>query len=321
MRLSEFTQPLRKGRRKPNGLNEDLGFGTKIAAGGERLINRDGSLNVIRRGKRPFAPYLALVEMSWGRFFGVIFLIYVCVNAFFAGLYLLAGPESLIGLGSDAGVLDRFTHAFFFSIQTFTTVGYGSISPHGFWGNIISAMDALVGLMAFALATGLFFARFARPRAQLRFSQNAVIAPYTHPETGEQMQSLQFRVVNPRNNKIINLSARVIVTWFDQGVRKYAALELERTQVFMLPLNWTLVHPISNTSPLKGLRESDLLRDKAEILILIQGYDDTFAQDVHANCSYTCKEVVWDRKFKPMYHSLEGVTVLELDKLNEMEKV
>lgn len=320
MRLSEFTQPLKRGRRKQPGIVEDLGFGAKIAAGGERLINKDGSLNVIRRGKRPVALYLALVEMSWGRFFGVIFFFYIGVNALFATLYVLAGQEALIGLSSDTGFWDHFSHAFFFSVQTFTTVGYGSISPNGLLGNIISAFDALIGLMAFALATGLFFARFAKPKAQLRFSQNAVMAPYTHPETGERMSSLQFRVVNPRNNKLINLSVRVIATWFENGGRKYGALELERNQVFMLPLNWTIVHPITPDSPLYGQGQSDLARNKAEILILIQGFDDTFSQEVHANYSYTAKELIWDARFVPMYHELNGVTVLELDKLNDTVK-
>lgn len=322
MKLTDLTQPFRLGRRSENNQGDDLGFGTKIIAEGERLINPDGSFNIVRKGKRAWTPYLELVEMSWRRFFLLVFLSYGLLNAFFAMFFVMAGPEALTGLEAGAGMWQRFMHAFFFSVQTFTTVGYGSTSPQGMFSNVVASIDALVGLLSFALITGLFFARFSKPKSQLLFSRSAIITPYFDGQEGKQITSLQFRIANGRNNRIINILARMVITWLEDGekggkVRRFRALELERDQVALLPLNWTIVHPIREDSPLYGLDRSEITRAQVEVLILLEGYDETFAQNVHANGSYTCREIQWDVRFAPMYHSNGGRTVLELDRLSE----
>ena len=312
-RLSGILGPFSRTNKTTNGQENDLGFGTKITSDGGRLINRDGSFNVLRTGVHQWTPYQWLVEMSWLSFFGLIFAFYCISNAVFALLYLAVGIENLSGV-EPGSFLENFSAAFFFSIQTFTTVGYGAISPISVGTNIIAATGALVGLMAFALATGLFFARFAKPKAQIVFSEHALITPY------QGITSFQFRIANIRNNRIINLQARVSMSWLeeDKGAlhRRYAFLPLERDTVFLFPLNWTIVHPIDENSPLYQKSVEELKKMHAEFIILIQGYDETFAQNVHTTSSYTCDELLTDVRFTRMYHSEKGRTILELDKID-----
>ncbi len=317
--LSGFLSPFssRNSSAKPQN-NNDVGFGTKLTASAGRLINRDGSFNVERLGYTSWTPYQWLVEMSWGQFFLVIFVFYCLSNAFFALLYLAVGIESLSGVQPSTFV-ENFGEAFFFSVQTFTTVGYGAISPEGVGANIIAATGALVGLMAFALATGLFFARFSKPRAQILFSKQAIITPY------QDIMGFQFRIANIRNNKLINLEARVTMSWLEdqngQMQRRYAPLPLERDKVFLFPLNWTIVHPITEDSPLFEKDLDDLVKMQAEFIILIQGYDETFAQNVHTTGSYTFDEIQMGVRFDSMYHAEKGRTVLELDKIDATLKL
>lgn len=329
MKLSDLTNPFRRNSGADpdhDQQSDDLGFGEKVISAGGRLINQDGSFNIVRSGYQSWAPYQHLVEMPWKQFALITFLFYLSVNAVFALAFMACGRNCLSGVELNSDLFTFFSQCFFFSIQTFTTVGYGAISPVGFAANFIAAIDALVGLMSFALATGLVFARFSKPKAQILFSKNAIITPYRHRETGEIMDSLQFRIVNTRNNKLINLQATVIMTWLDllpdgSQTRRYTTLPLERYKVSLLPLNWTIVHPIDKNSPLYALECADLIQGSAEILIMIQGYDDTFAQNVHTNSSYSCHEIEWGAKFASMYHAQNGHTVLELDKLDTLVRL
>ena len=292
--------------------NNDLGFGDKIRTG--RLINRDGTFNVERRGHLSWTPYQDLVDMSWPRFLILTGLAFIAVNVIFALLFLLVGEPGFSGI-QDRDSFPLFWQLFFFSIQTFTTVGYGSMSPMGLTANVLAGLNAFVGLLGFALATGLLFARFAKPKAQVLFSKHAIFAPYRDG------WSLQFRIVNMRNNNIINMEAKVNMSWLEfneDGIpsRRFASLPLERSKVALFPLNWTIVHPIDAQSPLYEKTAEDLYRMQVEILILISGYDDSFAQEIHDNGSYTAREMVWNARFEPMYYSENGKTILELDKIS-----
>lgn len=296
----------------------DLGFGTKICSKGGRLINQDGSFNVERRGLLAWTPYQALVEMSWTKFLTLISLSYLSINVIFALFFSILGPEGFSGLqeGSRGFV---FLQLFFFSVQTFTTIGYGSISPISIESNLIATINAFVGLLGFALATGLLFARFAKPKSQILFSEKALIAPY------QDGWSFQFRIVNLRNNNIINLEAQVSMTWIEKpnGIttRRFAPLPLERSQVSMFPLNWTIVHAIKEDSPLFGKTAADLKTMNVEFLILISGFDDTFAQQIYDHASYLANEVTWNARFDGMYYPEGGRTILELDKINAIQWV
>ncbi|MCL5027565.1 MAG: ion channel [Bacteroidetes bacterium] len=301
---------------------KDLGFGTKISAQSKRLINKDGSFNVERRGL-PFLESLSfyhwLLEMSWLKFNGVVLLAYVVINLIFASLYMLIGVEHLGGI-TGTTLLEKFLDAFFFSGQTITTVGYGVIHPIGFWASFISLIESMAGLLGFALATGLLYGRFSRPNAKLFYSKNAIIAPY------HGMTAFEFKIANARKNQLIEVEAQVMLTMKEssngKALRKYYPLTLERNRVNFLPLTWTIVHPIDEDSPLKDLTPDDLKEAKAEFLILIKAYDETFSQSVHSRTSYTIEEITWNARFSNIYNESEkGITIVEMSKFNEIEKV
>jgi inward rectifier potassium channel len=301
----------------------DLGFGTKVTQQANlRLLNRDGSFNVERHGLpffRTISPYSALVTMPWWKFHVMIFSAYLGINILFATLYLLIGPGALSGLdaGSDVG---KFWQTFFFSIQTFTTVGYGQVAPKGFLANILSAMDAFVGLMTFALATGLLFARFSRPKAQIVFSEKAVIAPY------QDKTAFEFRLANELRSQLIEVEVKILFTRFEianeHRIRRFYQLNLERNKVSFFPLHWTVVHPIDQQSPLWGLTDEDLRNSEAEFLILITAIDETFSQNVHTRSSYRYDEIIWNAKFTSMFQqSSENRVKVNIQKLHEIETV
>ena len=313
-----FDQFRTKKKVKAIELN-DLGFGTQITSR-HRLINKDGSFNITRKGKNVISPYQTLVEMSWLKFIWVFVIFLISINFFFACLYVAIGVDALDGISSSS-FFEDIGNAFFFSIETFTTVGYGTISPNGFPAHFVSSLDAFAGLMSFALATGLFFARFSKPKAEILFSKKAIIAPY------QGITSFQFRIANLRKNKLINLEAQVVLTFLEEdssgkSKRRFKALKLERYKVFLFPLNWTIVHPIEKDSPLYGKSAADVNKMHTEFLILVKGYDETFAQEVHSNSSYTWDEIEWNAKFKMMYHNdKEKGMVLELGKIDHIEYI
>ncbi|MEO8098739.1 MAG: ion channel [Acidobacteriota bacterium] len=287
-----------------------------------RAINKDGSFNVHRqRGFRSFAGsvYLQLVTMSWPRFLGMVALTYLIVNILFAGLYTALGSESIGASTANLGLGD-FTRAFFFSVHTVTTVGYGDLYPLGLAANIVAALEAALGLMGFALATGLLFARFSRPSARLAFSERCLLAPYG---TGH---SLQFRLANERSNVLMDMQADVMLMTVEQDSsgnlkRNFAELRLERKGIFFLALTWTVVHPIDEASPLWGKTAADLERLQAEILILLRSFDDSFSQVVHSRHSYRWDEVEWSANFMPAFEvAPEGHLLLDVGRVGHFRK-
>jgi inward rectifier potassium channel len=296
----------------------DPGFTEKYRGNLRRIINPSGEFNVRRRGTswRDVHPYLFMINTSWPTFFALILGGYIVANALFALIYLKLGIEHL--QGSDLNTpLSRFLSAFFFSAQTFTTVGYGRISPDGALTSLMASLQALLGLMALAIGTGLLFGRFSRPAARLAFSQQMVVAPY---QSGT---SLQFRVANRRSNNLMEIEARVMMSTVEQTeqgpLRKYKYLALERPQVQFLPLTWTIVHPIDDESPLRGKTYDDLVKTQSEFLVMIKGFDDTFFQTVHVRHSYRFEEIVWGAHFAPAFEpNDEGEMVLDLEKLSEI---
>ncbi len=296
----------------------DPGFTEKYQGQLQRVINPNGEFNVRRRGStwRDIHPYLFMIDTSWPVFAILIFAGYVIANLLFALVYLGIGVEHL--RGADTGtLLDRFLSAVFFSAQTFTTVGYGGVVPIGFLANLVAAFQALLGLMAFAVATGLLFGRFSRPAARLEFSRQMVVAPYGSGT------SLQFRVANRRTNNLMEIKAEVLLMTVepsDQGLkRKYRPLTLERNAVVFMPLTWTVVHPIDETSPLWGQTSRQLAELQAEFLILIKAFDDTFSQTIHVRRSYRHEEVVWGARFVPAFEpDVHGRMELDLGRISDV---
>ena len=265
-----------------------------------RAINKDGSFNVLRRGVslRDKGFYLHLMSSNWPWFLTQVGLAYTLVNVLFATVYFSIGVEWLVGAPHETR-LAAFLGAFFFSVQTFTTVGYGHIAPKGILTSAVAALEAMTGLLAFAIGTGLMYGRFSRPSARLVFSRRMVVAPFNDG------RALMFRVANGRPNVLMELEATVILMTVESGPdgprRKYQGVPLERGKVFFLPLSWTIVHPLDDASPLHGLGAEDLERLQAEFLILIKCFDDTFSQTVHARYSYTFEEIDWASRFLPAF--------------------
>lgn len=304
--------------------NRDLGFGSKVAGESRRrLLNRDGSFNVARTGLNPlaaFSLYQSLLQLSWPKFFGFVVVGYLIANSFFALAYLACGDGALLA-PENLHIGNRFWEAFFFSVHTMATIGYGNITPVGIAANLIVTFEALFGLLAFALITGMLFSRFSRPTAKILFSDNAVIAPYRG------ITAFEFRITNGRCNELIELHATVMYSQFEdhdgRRVRRFYPLQLERERVAFFNLSWTLVHPIDESSPLFGKTEHELLASDAEVLILLTGIDETFSQTVHTRSSYKAEEVVWKAKFGDIYNppTPTGRLTIDVRKLHSIERL
>ncbi len=298
----------------------DPGLTTQYAGSLKRVIDENGEFNVYRTGYtwHDFHPYLFLINLTWTQFLMLVVAAYVVANTLFAGIYMLIGQDSVYG-ASKASTGARFLEVWFFSSHTLTTVGYGNLYPVGVASNAVASFEALVGLLAFALATGLLFGRFAKPSARIGFSPNILVAPYAEGT------SLQFRVVNRRPNNLIDLEARLtLMTVEDMNGRlgrRYTSLALERPQILFFPLTWTVVHPIDENSPLYGKTAEDLKQMQAEVLVLMRGFDDTFAQIVHARHSYRYDEAVWGARFAPAFDfDRSGNMHVEVNKVGLLER-
>jgi inward rectifier potassium channel len=285
-----------------------------------RAINPDGSFNVIRRGAswRDVHPYLHLVNMSWPAYLGTVFVAYMIVNVAFAVVYFALGPDALVSASEPTTGPERFFTCLYFSAQTLTTVGFGSIAPLTMSANFVAALEALMGLLSFAVATGVFFGRVSRPSARIGFSPRALIAPY------QDGTALEFRIVNRRANALMELEASLIlmtVERTDRGPqRSYARLKLERDAVDFFPLTWTIVHPIDNESPFAGKSPEDFRELEAEILVKIKGWDETFSQTVHQRYSYRHDEIVWNARYTPAFGIDDrGDMVLNIEAVGDYE--
>ena len=296
----------------------NTGFGANASDYGGRFVNKDGKANIQKRGIPIFERiswYHSMLSIPRWKFLFLIFAFYIIVNFIFAGIYYAVGVEHLNGMIVNSET-DKFIEAFFFSTQTFTTVGYGRISPTGFTTSAIAAAEALVGLLSFALATGLFYGRFSRPKAYIRYSGNAVIAPF------KEITALMLRIAPFKNTTLTDAEATLTVAMSveenGKPVNKFFPLELEYSKVNALNLSWTIVHPINENSPFYRFTAEDFGTIKGEVMVFVKAFDDMFSNTVVSRSSYTFREIVVGAKFQPMYHRNEvaNKTILELEKLN-----
>jgi inward rectifier potassium channel len=296
----------------------DPGLGEKYYGRTKRVINKDGSFNVTRMGTdfHPKDIYQFLVNLSWTKFFALAVISYILFNAVFGLVYFLLGIQNLKGVVGSTSLQDYF-NCFFFSVQTSTTIGYGGIIPEGMLANSIVTIEAMAGVLSFALITGLLYGRFSHPFSRILYSKNAIVAPY------KGINSLQFRIVNQRNNNLMDIEAKVMAVLVDKDFnRKYYDMKLERYSVHFFALSWTVVHPIDDDSPVFMKSLEELKEKQLEILILIKGYDDTFNQVVHSRYSYTFDEIVWGAKFVRSFNTnSDGDIILKLDDIHLFEKI
>lgn len=302
----------------------DTGFGTNADAQAGRFLNKDGSFNVVKKGgsiSERIGLYNNMLNMPGWQFLGLIFSGFILINLLFSTIYFFMDPSQLTGIIASDNA-KRFRELFFFSAQTLTTVGYGRINPVGDTASIVASFEALTGFLLLAIATGLFYGRFSKPRAYIKFSKNALIAPYNDKT------ALMFRFVSYKNNHTLtDVEVRVTlgITLQENGkaVFKFYELHLERSRIDSLIMNWTIVHPIDEQSPVAGFTQEDLAAGDAEIYVLVRGFDDIFSNTVLARSSYTYAEIIFNARFVPMYTESEDgtTTLLHLNKLDEISRV
>lgn len=309
---------LKKFNRKAK-IDNESGLSTNSALSGGRFFNNNGNPNMEVKGMRFFERlnvYHTLLSMPRWKFFLVIIAFFIGINLFFASIYLWIGIDHLNGMIAS-NYAEKIGEAFFFSAQTFTTVGYGRISPIGFAASFVAALEALTGLLSFALATGLLYGRFARPRAYIRYSKNALFVPFRDGV------ALMFRMVPYTKNFLYNVEVKVSVAMRimedDVLKTKFFNMPLDISKATTMVSNWTLVHMINEESPLFGLNKEDIKNAQTELLIFVQGFDESFSNTVISRTSYSCDDFVYGAKFVPMYHpNAENTsTILHLDKLDE----
>lgn len=296
---------------------EDFGLGEKSSSQGYRALNKDGSFNIEKTNISFFERlnfFHSLVTMKWSHFFGIVALTYLLVNTFFATIYSLIGIEHLTGI-HGLTPFEQFMEAFFFSAQTITTLGYGQVAPLGLLANIVAATESLLGLLFFALATGLFYGRFSKPISKIKFSQKAVIAPY------QNINGFMFRLVNPQKNELLDVEINVSVSMKRKNseFRDFHILDLERDNVRFFPSMWTIVHPIDKTSPLYGLNKNDYFEKDFEFITMLKAFDESSGQMVYSRSSYKPEEIEWGQKFVYTAKRHNGKLLVDVGKINESE--
>jgi inward rectifier potassium channel len=302
--------------------NNDTGFGNNASSYGGRFINKDGTFNLKREGVPLFKRiglYQRMLNSPRWKFIAVILVFYFVINLLFTSVYLLIGADQLQGMISNDG-WRRFKEVFYFSTQTFTTVGYGRINPVGDAANIIASLEALTGFLSFAIATGLIYGRFAKPKAYLDFSNMALVSPYK----GGAGLMFRFATYKDRHTLTnVEIKVNIALRTEENGRATYAFydLTLERYKVDSLPMNWTVVHEINEASPIHGFSKDDIDAADAELYVLVTGFDEVFSSPVLQRTSYTYGEIRFDAKFVPMYRESEDgqTTILEMQKINEFK--
>lgn len=292
--------------------NEDCG----------RFYQKNGKANVERRGIHfldQLSWYHTMLAMPRARFYLWLLIPYICVNCFFAFVYFFIGVDHLNGIEKGNG-WNQYIEAFFFSAQTFTTVGYGHVSPSGILTSAIASFEAFLGVLSFALASGLFYGRFSRPRSFLKFSNIALIAPY------KEGRALMFRTVPYKNNHLMDAEVKLTlgmrVRKEGQLKNEFHPLKVEISKINSLILNWTVVHPLDEESPLFNLTMKELADLRGEVMVYLKAYDEGFSNTVIARTSYTTDEIVEGARFVPMYtpSTTGGSTTLYINKLNVYEE-
>ena len=315
--------PIFKKETKKIDTDNQTGFGSNASNYGGRFVAKSGKTNVVKKGLSIFDQiswFHTMLELPRWKFLLIIFMFFIGINLIFATVYYQIGMEYLNGVTATSEI-EKFAQAYFFSAQTFTTVGYGHISPKGFLTSAVAATQALIGLLSFALATGLLYGRFSKPKAHLRFSENALITPFKN------QNALMIRLAPFKNTNLTDAEAKItlgmVIEENGMLVNKFFPLNLEYDKVNLLTLSWTLVHPIDENSPLYGFSSNDFIKNRVEILVFVKAFDEMFSNVVVARTSYLFKEVVFGAKYIQMYeHSLDDTkTILHLDKLNMFEKV
>jgi inward rectifier potassium channel len=309
----------------PNSkVNNDTGFGTSTTTVGGRFVNKDGSFNMRKSGIPVWERYSIfhnMLNMPRWKFIGIIIIFYLAVNVMFSVFYYIIGADEFQGMIAQTP-WQKFKEIYFFSTETFTTVGYGRVNPVGDMANMVASIEAISGFLSLAIFTGLMYGRFSKPESFLIFSEHALVSPY------QDKTALMFRFVSYKDNHVLtDVEVKVTIglqlTENNKTEYKFYSLDLERQRVDSLPMNFTVVHPLDEHSPLFGFGPEDMQIADVEIYVLIRSFDNVYSNIVLQRTSYTYDEIKFNAKFVPMYHESEdkNTTIVDLDKLNEYVEV
>jgi inward rectifier potassium channel len=299
-------------------LNRDTGFSDVGNINGGRFINRDGTFNLRKVGwpfLQRYSAYNRMITMPPWQFIVTIVASFISANLLFTLIYLGIGAGEFTGMLAKEG-WNMYKELYFFSTETFTTVGYGRVNPVGDAANLVASFEAMCGFLSFAVVTGLIYGRFARPRAHLAFSDNAVIAPY-RGHTALMFRFACYKENHALSDVTVQVNLAMLLQENGQANYKYYDLPLERKHIESLPMNWTVVHAIDEQSPLLGFTAEDMKAADLEVYVLVRGFNDVYSSTVLQRTSYTYDEIKIDRRFVHMYRETENGTILELQKLNK----
>jgi inward rectifier potassium channel len=277
---------------------------------------RVGGRAVVTRGIAPAIfqdLYHYLMTVSWPRLFAALAAFFLVFDFLFGCLYYLQ-PGSVANLSPPG-----FAGAFFFSVETLATVGYGEMHPHTLYGHLVSMVEVFVGLMMLALVTGLMFARFSRPRARFLFARFAVVRRL------EGRPTLMFRAANARQNVVQEASAKLrmlrdVVTAEGFEIRRITDLKLVREQHPAFFVGWTLMHVIDESSPLSSETEESLRRTGASFILSLSGTDETTGHTLMARQDYPATAILWNKAFRDVLDvTAEGVLLFDYTGFHEVE--
>ena len=262
-----------------------------------RLVQRESSDRVVAIGLRAALVndlYHYLLVLPWTAFLTALAVVYLGLNLVFATLYLV-GDAAIAN--ARPGV---FADAFFFSVETLSTIGYGQMSPGTLYGNVVMTVEALAGVLLVAVAAGLMFARFSKPTARVVFSKVAVVGPFNGVPT------LSLRLANERRNQILDAQVSVALvrderTAEGDWIRRFYDLQLARQRSPIFAMTFTVMHPIDADSPLRNASPSSLAAEGAELVVTVTGLDETTLHTIHARTSYLAHEICWDRRFADVF--------------------
>jgi inward rectifier potassium channel len=295
---------------------KDPGLGSGYRETAARMINEDGTYNIKRSGgMHSFRDlYKYLIEIKWSTFFLWTISTYLLTNVVFAGIYMIGGVEDISGINPDS---NQFLNAFFFSVQTFTTVGYGYLAPVGEVAGLISTFEAFLGLLYFALITGLLYGRFSKPSSKIAFAQNAILTDF------QDGKAIMFKLVNQRKSVLLKASAVcTLAIDAEDKTRAYHRIELQLDYIQFFPLTWTVVHKIDENSPFNNLNIDQIKARNAELIVIIEALDETFSQNVIEKTSFAGDQWIGGVKFKSNFATnSNGEVELKINELNEVQPI
>lgn len=298
-------------------LKNDEGFGSSKNIKLVRFFNPDGTYNIHRKGSLSgFRDvYKYLISINWLIFFGIIILSFCIINLVFALLYLSIGITTIHGITTN---INDFWNAYFFSVETFTTIGYGSMYPTTFSSHFIVVVESFVSIISIAFITGLLYGRFSKPSSKILFSDNIILTKH-----GEN-KAIMFKLVNARTSVLLNAKIKVMLM-LDKpadstlnAIKENYSLSLELDAITFFPLTWTIVHSIDEKSPFWNLEFSDIIGRNAEIIALVEAFDETHSQTIFKIKSYAAEQWLNNKKFAKNFEaSNNGTIVLDINSINE----